>query len=297
MLLIEGSYTNGDLTDSQMVYPAFLACDTCRTPTVSSRTKSSGISTGTRQETPTLIRLMPARVTCWQSYSSILSRLWQFSRCSRVTSVMRRQLSSSSTCSLSCPHVLLLRWRIPSSVISSQWDKLWNRETNNNIPQLLKPLDSRSPLQPPSLQWLNSYKQYTAETHKSKKKETALLNKMAVLDFNFASKQAESQNTSLAKLLRPLCSLWMWEFFSNCPTQCKQLRARNNFKGWSRTWNRWVSAQGLLFHSCHGLIHTPSPCKSTQMENNHNRLICQMMISKKNKPWTFGTSGCTDKEQ
>lgn len=37
---------------------------------------------------------------------------------------MSRQLSSSSTCSRSWPHVLLLRWRIPSSVINSQWDKL-----------------------------------------------------------------------------------------------------------------------------------------------------------------------------
>lgn len=75
----------------------------------------------------------------------------------------------------------------------------------------------------------------------------------------------------------------MWEFFSNCPTQCKQHCARNNFKGWWRTYgNRRVSAQGLLFHSCHVLIHTPGPslCKSTQIKNNHNGLICQIMISK-----------------
>lgn len=38
---------------------------------------------------------------------------------------MRRQLSSSSTRSLSWPQVLLLRCRIPSSVMSSQWDRLW----------------------------------------------------------------------------------------------------------------------------------------------------------------------------
>lgn len=77
----------------------------------------------------TRIRLMPARVTCWQSYSSSRSRPRQFSRCSRATSVMRRQLSNSSTRSLSWPQVLLLRCRIPSSVMSSQWDRLWNRET------------------------------------------------------------------------------------------------------------------------------------------------------------------------
>lgn len=68
---------------------------------------------------------MPARVTCWQSYSSSRSKPRQFSRCSSAASVTRRQLSSSSTRSLSCPHVLLLRCRIPSSVMSSQWDKLW----------------------------------------------------------------------------------------------------------------------------------------------------------------------------
>lgn len=73
----------------------------------------------------TRIRLMPVRVTCWQSYSSRRSRPRQFSRCSRATSVMRRQLSSSSTRSLSWPQVLLLRCRIPSSVMSSQWDRLW----------------------------------------------------------------------------------------------------------------------------------------------------------------------------
>ena len=116
---------DGDPTEwySDSVLPSCLARDTCRI-TVSSSTNSLGIPTGTSQRTHTLIRLIPARVTCWQSYSSILSKLWQFSRCSRVTSVMRRQLSSSSTCSLSWPHVLLLRWRIPSSVINSQWDKL-----------------------------------------------------------------------------------------------------------------------------------------------------------------------------
>lgn len=119
----------GDLTErySDFVFPSSLAWDICKICTIPSSINSSGIPAGTSQQTRTLIRLIPARVTCWQSYSSILSKLWQFSRCSRVTSVMRRQLSSSSTCSLSWPHVLLLRWRIPSSVINSQWDKLWNR--------------------------------------------------------------------------------------------------------------------------------------------------------------------------
>lgn len=78
--------------------------------------------------TLTRIRLMPARVTCWQSYSSRRSRPRQCSRCSRATSVMRRQLSNSSTCSLSWPQELLLRCRIPSSVMSSQWDRLCSRE-------------------------------------------------------------------------------------------------------------------------------------------------------------------------
>lgn len=68
---------------------------------------------------------MPVRVTCWQSYSSRRSSPRQFSKCSRATSVMRRQLSSSRTRSLSWPQVLLLRCRIPSSVMSSQWDRLW----------------------------------------------------------------------------------------------------------------------------------------------------------------------------
>lgn len=72
----------------------------------------------------TLSLLIPARVICWQSYSSILSRLWQLFRCSREASVIRGQLSSSITSKRSWAQAPLPKCRIPSSVISSQWDKL-----------------------------------------------------------------------------------------------------------------------------------------------------------------------------
>lgn len=73
---------------------------------------------------PTRIRLMPARETCWQSYSSMRSRRWQLLRCSSVMSVIKGQLSNSTTCRRSWPHTLLLRCLIPSSVINSQCDRL-----------------------------------------------------------------------------------------------------------------------------------------------------------------------------
>lgn len=72
----------------------------------------------------TLSLLIPARVICWQSYSSILSKLWQLFRCSREASVIKGQLSSSITSKRSCAQAPFPKWRIPSSVISSQWDKL-----------------------------------------------------------------------------------------------------------------------------------------------------------------------------
>lgn len=72
----------------------------------------------------TLSLLIPARVICWQSYSSILSRLWQLFRCSREASVIRGQLSSSITSKRSWAQAPFPKCRIPSSVISSQWDKL-----------------------------------------------------------------------------------------------------------------------------------------------------------------------------
>lgn len=68
--------------------------------------------------------LIPARVICWQSYSSILSRLWQLFRCSREASVIRGQLSNSITSRRSWAQAPFPRWRMPSSVINSQWDKL-----------------------------------------------------------------------------------------------------------------------------------------------------------------------------
>lgn len=94
---------------------------------------------------------MPARVTCWQSYSSSRSKPRQFSRCSSAASVTRRQLSSSNTRSLSCPHVLLLRCRIPSSVMSSQWDKLW--EGKKYVPSEVRAGES-APQVPLSICWL-----------------------------------------------------------------------------------------------------------------------------------------------
>lgn len=57
------------------------------------------------------------------------SRCWQLLRCSSVMSVIKGQLSSSTTCRRSWPHTLLLRCLIPSSVINSQWDRLWKTHT------------------------------------------------------------------------------------------------------------------------------------------------------------------------
>lgn len=66
----------------------------------------------------------------WQSYNIILCKLWQLIRCSRDASVIRGQLSNSSTAKCSEAHVEVLRCLMPSSVISSQCDKLcyWKYE-------------------------------------------------------------------------------------------------------------------------------------------------------------------------
>lgn len=53
-------------------------------------------------------------------------RLWQEMRCSREASVMSGQLSNSNTVKCSDAHGDVPRWRIPSSVMSSQWDSDWN---------------------------------------------------------------------------------------------------------------------------------------------------------------------------
>lgn len=68
---------------------------------------------------------MPALVISWQSYSSMRSRLWQACRrWSRLASVIRGQLSNSNTARCSAAHGERANCRMPSSVISSQWDKL-----------------------------------------------------------------------------------------------------------------------------------------------------------------------------
>lgn len=73
----------------------------------------------------TLSLFIPARVICWQSYSSIRSRLWQLFRCSSEASVIRGQLSSSITSRRSWAQGPLPRCLMPSSVISSQCDRLY----------------------------------------------------------------------------------------------------------------------------------------------------------------------------
>lgn len=81
----------------------------------------------------TLSRRIPARVISWQSYSSMRCRLWHEMRCSKEASVMRGQLSSSRTVKFSAAHGDVPRWRMPSSVMSSQWDRLCNWKCNNSI--------------------------------------------------------------------------------------------------------------------------------------------------------------------
>jgi hypothetical protein len=81
----------------------------------------------------TLSRRIPARVMSWQSYSSMRWRLWHEMRCSREASVISGQLSSSRTVKFSAAQGDVPRWRMPSSVMSSQWDRLWNRKHNTFI--------------------------------------------------------------------------------------------------------------------------------------------------------------------
>lgn len=81
----------------------------------------------------TLSLLMPALVMSWQSYSSIRCNPWQPIKCSSEESVMRGQLSSSMTWRCSVEQPLVPMWRMPSSVISSQWDNVWKREDKQHI--------------------------------------------------------------------------------------------------------------------------------------------------------------------
>lgn len=60
-------------------------------------------------------------------------RLWHEMRCSKEASVMRGQLSSSRTVKFSAAQGDVPRWRMPSSVMSSQWDRLCNKKCNNFI--------------------------------------------------------------------------------------------------------------------------------------------------------------------
>lgn len=59
--------------------------------------------------------------------------MWQEWRCSRAWSVMRGQLSSSRTERCSVEHAEVPRCRMPSSVISSQWERLWGVEKGGGV--------------------------------------------------------------------------------------------------------------------------------------------------------------------
>jgi hypothetical protein len=72
----------------------------------------------------TLSFLMAFLEINWQSYNSILWRLWHEVKCSKVASVIKGQLSNSRTDKLSAAQLPAASWRIPSSVISSQCDKV-----------------------------------------------------------------------------------------------------------------------------------------------------------------------------
>lgn len=71
---------------------------------------------------------MAAREMSWQSNSSIRCRLWHETKCSSVRSVIKGQLSSSSTERLSAAQLPEVKWRIPSSVISSQCERVYKTE-------------------------------------------------------------------------------------------------------------------------------------------------------------------------
>ena len=71
-----------------------------------------------------LNRRMPDRVISWQSYSSTRLRLWQETRWSREASVMSGRLSNSKTFRFSEAQGAMPSCRIPSSVMSSQWERL-----------------------------------------------------------------------------------------------------------------------------------------------------------------------------
>lgn len=71
---------------------------------------------------------MAAREMSWQSNSSMRCRLWHETKCSSVRSVINGQLSSSSTERLSAAQLPEVKWRIPSSVISSQCERVYRTE-------------------------------------------------------------------------------------------------------------------------------------------------------------------------
>jgi len=69
-----------------------------------------------------LRRFIAAFVISWQSYKSNRSSLVQERICCNDTSVIHGQLSTAIDWRVFEEQTDLLRWRIPSSVISSQWD-------------------------------------------------------------------------------------------------------------------------------------------------------------------------------
>ena len=96
--------------------------------------------------------LIPALVISWQSYNSILCKLWQETRWSKLASVIRGKLSSSRTIKCSDEQGAMPNWRIPSSVISSQCDKLMNSslgqhaESADKVASVIRTHSSKSSL-------------------------------------------------------------------------------------------------------------------------------------------------------
>lgn len=70
--------------------------------------------------------LIAALVIIWQSYNSMRYKLWQDTKYSNVWSVIKGQLSNSRTDKLSAAQLPAANCLMPSSVMSSQWDNVWN---------------------------------------------------------------------------------------------------------------------------------------------------------------------------
>lgn len=101
---------------------------------------------------------MAVRVISWQSNNSMRCRLWQDTKCSSVRSVIRGQLSSSSTDRISAAQLPVVRCRIPSSVISSQCDRVYWKATRLNSVHwsgLLEKSTNFSKLGQPVARWAN----------------------------------------------------------------------------------------------------------------------------------------------